>query len=251
AFARAASRGGAPAVDQSAAVGSRGDPGPLRASSRPRVEQRAARPHPSGPVFAAFRPAEQDQRPAFPRERDRRKDRRNCRRCGGLDEYNCTNAFPLERESVHPSAAMSESSNNGQDQQPQQPQGVKPAPPPGVKKAAGPPGVKKPSGPPAGTKPAGPPSGTKPTGPPSGVKPAGPPSGVKPAGPPSVKKPAAPSSGTKPAGPPTARKPAGPPTAKKPAGPGAARKPALPPTPGGDGAPAPLTRKDFASDQDV
>ncbi len=119
---------------------------------------------------------------------------------------------------------MSESSNNGQDQQPQQPKGVKPVPPPGMKKAAGPP---------------------------SGVKPAGPPSGVKPAGPPSAKKPAAPPLGTKPAGPPQARKPAGPPTAKKPAGPGAARKPALPPTPGGDGAPAPLTRKDFASDQDV
>jgi len=61
----------------------------------------------------------------------------------------------------------------------------------------------------------------------------------------------------KPAGPPGAKKPAGPPGAKKPAGPPGARKPTMPPgtkpptgPSGGDGADG-LTRKDFASDQDV
>ena len=62
------------------------------------------------------------------------------------------------------------------------------------------------------------------------------PKGVKPAMPPGAK-PAAPK-GAKPAMPPGVR----------PAGPG--KKPAMPP-PGGDGAPSVLTRKDFATDQDV
>jgi 2-oxoglutarate ferredoxin oxidoreductase subunit beta len=84
-----------------------------------------------------------------------------------------------------------------------------------------PPGTKKPSLPPGARKAAGPPS--------AGTKRASPPKGTK--------------------------KPSLPQRAKGPGSPGA-KKPALPPgrlvTPGGgDGAPAELTRKDFASDADV
>ena len=50
---------------------------------------------------------------------------------------------------------------------------------------------------------------------------------------------------TKPAGPPGSKKPAGPPASKKPDG------PSLPPGYSGDGGGSSLTRKDFATDQDV
>ena len=122
---------------------------------------------------------------------------------------------------------MSTSSEDRErDQQPQseRPAGVKPAGPP----------TAKPAGPPT-TKPAGP-STAKPAGPPT-TKPAGPPT-AKPAGPPTAK----------PVGPPPAGAKPGMPPAVRPAGP---KAPGLPPQTGGDGAPAPLTRKDYTSDQDV
>jgi 2-oxoglutarate/2-oxoacid ferredoxin oxidoreductase subunit beta len=118
-----------------------------------------------------------------------------------------------------------------------------------TRKATLPPGTAEPAGPPKGVKPAGPPKGVKPAGPPKGVKPAGPPKGAKP---PEGVKPAGPPKGAKPAGPPGSR-PAGPPMAGRPATLPTGRKPVLPPgeAAGGDGAPDPLTRKDFSSDQDV
>ena len=105
---------------------------------------------------------------------------------------------------------------------------------------------------PKGVKPAGLPQGTKPAAGPKGVKPAGPPKGVKPAGPPKAK-PAAGPKGIKPAGPPGSRpKPASPPKPRPAEGKPAGRPIALPVLEeGGDGAPARLSRKDFATDQDV
>ena len=76
------------------------------------------------------------------------------------------------------------------------------------------------------------------------------PSGKKPALPPAGKKPTLPSAGKKPSLPPGGKKPAGLP-GRKPAGPSGRKKPSLPVGAGGDGAPASLTRKDFATDQDV
>jgi 2-oxoglutarate ferredoxin oxidoreductase subunit beta len=86
-----------------------------------------------------------------------------------------------------------------------------------------------------------PPAGKKPTMPPAGKKPSLPPAGKKPSLPPGGKKPAMPPGGKKPAGAP----------GRKPAGPVAGKKPALPAGAGGDGASITLTRKDFATDQDV
>jgi 2-oxoglutarate ferredoxin oxidoreductase subunit beta len=99
---------------------------------------------------------------------------------------------------------------------------------------------------PGTTKPAGPPGAKKPDGPPGAKKPDGPPGAKKPDGPPGAKKPDGPPSATKPAGPPGAKKPAGPPGSKKPGGSGK-----MPPGFGGNGGGTELTRKDFASDQDV
>ena len=86
-----------------------------------------------------------------------------------------------------------------------------------------------------------PPAGKKPARAPSGKKPTLPPAGKKPSLPPGGKKPVMPSGGKKPAGAP----------GRKPTGPPAGKKPVLPAGAGGDGAPITLTRKDFATDQDV
>lgn len=87
-------------------------------------------------------------------------------------------------------------------------------------------------------------------GKPDPVSPSGKKPGKKPAMPPAGKKPTLPPAGKKPSLPPGGKKPAGLP-GRKPAGPGGGKKPSLPMGAGGDGAPAGLTRKDFATDQDV
>ena len=79
-------------------------------------------------------------------------------------------------------------------------------------------------------------------GKPDPVSPSGKKAGKKPVMPPAGKKPTLPSAG---------KKPSLPPGGKKPAGPAGRKKPSLPMGAGGDGAPAGLTRKDFATDQDV
>lgn len=89
----------------------------------------------------------------------------------------------------------------------------------------------------------------KPTLPP-GMKQSAAPSGKKPAMPPGAKKPTLPPSGKKPALPPGKKPATLPKGATLPPG----KKPVMPPGlsgDGGDGAPARLSRKDFATDQDV